>query len=193
VARELHDGISQLIVSAKFAFEAADSDPSPQTKQMTFRRGMERLQEAIQEIRLVSHGLRSPLLDNLGLPVALTELTREFSERTGLDVECNVSEPSVTIPEHIATALYRIAQEALSNIERHAAARRVVLSLVVRRGFAVLSVVDNGRGFVHDDNHSGKSSGLGLRNMRERARALNGRLSVASSSKGTTILVRVIL
>ncbi|AMO93212.1 histidine kinase-, DNA gyrase B-, and HSP90-like ATPase family protein [Collimonas fungivorans] len=193
VARELHDGISQLIVSAKFAFESANTDPSPETKQLTFQRGMDRLHQAIQEIRLVSHALRSPLLDDLGLSVALTELCREFAERTGLEIKCKVPEDETTVPEHVAIALYRVTQEALSNIDRHAAATRALISFTVERGFAVLSIADNGRGIDHSEVCTGKRPGLGLRNMRERVSAFNGRVSIASSEKGTTILVRVML
>lgn len=193
VARELHDGISQLIVSAKFAFESAYTDPSPETKELTFQRGLERLHQAIQEIRLVSHDLRSSLLDDLGLSVALTELSREFAERTGLEVECKVPDAETAMPEHVTIALYRVAQEAMNNIERHAAATRVHISFAVQRGFGVLSIADNGRGIDQSKVNTGNRSGLGLRNMRERVRALNGRVSIASSDRGTTILVRVML
>jgi two-component system, NarL family, sensor kinase len=141
-------------------------------------------------VRRISHDLRPGLLDDLGLSAALEALTSSFSERTGIAVDLKtVAFKNVLLPE-ARTALYRVAQEALTNIERHAQASEVRIVLTSSGGGAQLLIEDNGRGFADRDG-KGRSGGLGLRNMQERMEHFGGSLDVRTSPRGTTLRARL--
>lgn len=186
-ARELHDGINQLMVSVKFRIELArDKLQSHETKaDIELSKGSDVLNQAIQEVRRLSHDLRPILLDDLGLESALHSLLDEFSERTGLKVLVHLDLPQQRLPDDIEITLYRITQEALTNIERHAQAKTVVLSLWKAEGMIWVEIKDDGQGFLKHD-HPG--DGIGLLNMRERTELLSGQFSVRSKpGSGTRI------
>jgi two-component system NarL family sensor kinase len=189
IARELHDGISQWLVSVKLLLESAiarlgtSTGPVPET----LARAHGRLNGALGEIRRISHGLRPTMLDDLGLPAALSELAREAGDLTGVVVSVDISGVPVALNDTAKTVLFRIAQEALTNVERHAAAQEVQLGLSYSRSGVELWVADDGVGFdaaqVHQDPHRG----LGLRNMRERLDSVGGELLVTSADGETRI------
>jgi signal transduction histidine kinase len=134
--------------------------------------------------------LRPKALDDFGLVAALERLSSTFAEATGIRVELEASVGDERLPAELETTLYRIVQEALTNIVKHARARNVSI-LVVRRDGSVNAVVeDDGEGF---DPDAIRADGLGLLGMRERAALIDGRLSVESSSggAGTTVAVEV--
>lgn len=186
VARELHDGISQMLVGVRYALElsrrrvgmgdarAADS----------LGKGIDGLGGAISEVRRISRDLRPGVLDDLGLGPALKSLTDNFATRTGIAVTFETVVFRNRLDEEARIALYRIAQEALTNIERHAEATTVDASLKGQRNGAVLLITDNGQGF-----RSARSTrGLGLRNMQERIEQLGGTMRITSDrGQGTTI------
>lgn len=189
VARELHDGISQLLVSAKYQFElaqhqveAGDGDPRD-----ALDRGVGRIVNAISEVRRISHALHPILLDRLGVSAALGELARDFSERTSIPVRTRLPQEMPKVSFAAALTLFRIAQESLTNIERHAGATRASMRLEVDAAEARLRITDNGCGF--DPGGVQARDGMGLRNIRERVDHLRGEVSLASSSRGTTIYV----
>lgn len=189
ISRELHDGISQWLVSVKLLLESAiarmgtPTGPVPET----LARAHGRLNGALGEIRRISHGLRPTMLDDLGLPAALTELAREAGEMSGIDVFMHVSGKPVALNDMAKTVLFRIAQEALTNVERHAEAQQVQLDLGFTRSGVQLRVADDGMGFdpaqVHQDPHRG----FGLRNMRERLASVGGQLEIVSANGETRI------
>jgi two-component system NarL family sensor kinase len=189
IARELHDGISQWLVSVKLLLESAiarmgtGTGPVPET----LARAHGRLNGALGEIRRISHGLRPTMLDDLGLPAALSELAREAGDLTGVDVRIDVAGAPIALNDTAKTVLFRIAQEALTNVERHAAAQQIEVGLRYTRSGVQLWVADDGVGFdpaqVHQDPHRG----LGLRNMRERLDSVGGELTVASEAGETRI------
>jgi two-component system NarL family sensor kinase len=193
ISRELHDGVTQLLVSVKFIFESAlarvDGDRSLLAQ--TLERGLVRLNDVLRETRSISHALRPALLDDLGLASALEHIAREFSERTGIAVNVKAAARDNRLPEATATALFRIAQECLNNVEQHAHARHVDINLERDRQQATLSVSDDGRGFdiAFVEQHARK--GIGLSNMRERLDALGGTLTIRSGSEGTAIVAQV--
>jgi two-component system NarL family sensor kinase len=197
VSRELHDGISQLLVSIKFQFELAQhqleqADPAATA---SMARGLDGLSEAIGEVRQISHNLRPSILDTLGLSAAVEQLCQEFQRRTGIAVRVEQLDPALDPALGLeryqgsakAVALFRIAQEALTNIERHAEASEVTLSLSRQGNRVLLSLSDNGRGCPPSVWQT--SPGIGLRNIRERVEHLAGDFEWQSTAGHTRLSV----
>lgn len=198
VSRELHDGISQTIAAARFSLETAQlkqQNNVDSTKEMD--RAMEFIRKIMGEIRAISHRLHPGLLEDYGLGAALEELGRDFSQRTGIDVKVERLSIRNILPTEVKTALYRIAQESLTNIERHANASKVALTLKLIPSWLVLEIIDNGQGFNYQrydkstDKKTKAHQGIGLRNIKERLSFYQGNLTVNSESNGTTVLARI--
>ena len=189
VSRELHDGISQLLVSIKFQFELASHELASgnPNAQATLDRGTERLAGAIGEVRRISHDLHPSLLDTLGLSAAIGQLVAEFEQRSGLKMLYSNGLGESDPDDSVAVALFRVLQEALANIERHAAAQSVHISLDGDDASVRLRVRDDGVGFNPRHLDSIKGGGIGLRNIRERVEHFGGRFSLLSESGGTEL------
>lgn len=191
VARELHDGVSQWLVSVKYVFETAldrARQGRPQDEVAgSLAGGLERLREVLGEVRRISHDLRPALLDDLGLARALEHLATEWSERSGIAVDMQLDR-RVELPDAVATALFRVAQEALGNVERHAQAGGVRLELAVddTRGLR-FEVADDGSGFDVERAQHAPREGHGLTNMRERIETLGGHFTLRSGASGTVL------
>ena len=181
VSRELHDGISQLLVSIKFQFELATHvlETGRDNGLSILREATERLGGAIGEVRSISHDLRSSLLDTLGLPAAIGQLAAEFEKRSGLPVHYESNLFDFDLIDGAAVALFRIAQEGLTNIERHAQASNVSITLQGSAKALRLILVDDGIGF-NVTRIERLHSGIGLRNIRERVEHFGGRLDLHS-------------
>ncbi|MBB3102800.1 cache domain-containing protein [Azomonas macrocytogenes] len=188
ISRELHDGISQLLVSIKFQFELASHElDAAQAKGLeTLRRAIERLGGAIGEVRRISHDLHPSLLDTLGLSAAIGQLAAEFEQRCGLTVLYRDDLHAVQLPDGVAVALFRIVQEALTNIERHAMASTAHIDLGQVAGAVQLEIEDDGIGF-NPRQIEQIQGGIGLRNMRERVEHFGGTFSLASTPGCTRI------
>lgn len=192
VARDLHDGLSQLLVSVKYHLELAKERAAAGRDDAAEQlgKGLQGLGTAIAEIRSISHNLRPALLDDLGLPAALRQLLDEFRARTGIVVDAEIGEADLSADPAGATTLYRIAQEALTNIERHADAGHVRLALAGDGRGLRLTIADDGRGFdTARIDHPGSGGGIGLRNMRERIEHHGGQFAVASAPGRTELAV----
>ena len=201
LSRELHDGISQVLVSIKLALEAARErlrqrhadDPQALAHiDAPLGGALERLNLALGEVRRISHNLRPTLLDDLGLPAALEHLAREFAApgkdgEPPLSVRVTTKGVPVRLPEAHATALFRVAQEALTNVLRHARAHRADVALAYGARDLRLTISDDGAGFDYGEVHHDPQRGIGLRNMRERMAALSGTLNLRSGPRGTTL------
>jgi len=185
VARELHDGISQILVGARYALDLTGKRIASGDARAgeSLKKGLASLTTAIQEVRRISRDLRPGALDDLGLGPALKTLTDEFSERTNIQSELETVVFRNRLDEDAKIALFRIAQEALTNIERHSDATHVNIRLFGHRGGATLRIRDNGSGF----GKSKASGGLGLRNMQERVEQLGGTFRILSSAEGTVV------
>ncbi len=187
VARELHDGISQMLVGVRYALEltrrklGSDSAVSD-----TLNRGIDGLGSTIQEVRRISRDLRPGVLDDLGLGPALQSLTDDFQTRTGIATEFETVVFRNRLDEEARIALYRIAQEALTNIERHAEAKNVQVVLKGSRNGGMLRIADDGIGMLWPRADRDQSTGLGLRNMQERIEQLGGTLRIMSTRTGQT-------
>lgn len=185
VARELHDSISQLLVGVRYALELARHRlrVGDRGAIANLDTGLSGLGNAIAEVRRISHDLRPGQLDDLGLGPALKSLCEEFGRRTGLAVSFQTVPFSNRLGDEAKIALYRIAQEALTNIERHAAARRVSVEVFGHRAGATLRIEDDGCGLPDLARRSG---GLGLRNMQERMDHLGGSFTIRPGRGGGT-------
>jgi signal transduction histidine kinase len=191
IARDLHDDIVQRLVVVEFDIEQFHQSLPPEVRALTAS-SCEALHASIGEIaadlRDVSHQLHPSVLDDLGLPAALRRLADDFEQRH--EMACRVSTRRVPerIPAHIALALYRIAQEALRNVSRHAGPAAVHIFLLGGPGRLDLSISDNGCGF---DQEKGRK-GLGLVSMAQRAELVGGTLDLRTGKQlGTRIRVRV--
>ncbi len=189
VARELHDGISQILVGVRYALELAQRRLKAGDGRAgeSLARGIEHLKGAIREVRRISHALRPGVLDDLGLGPALQTLTEDFQRRTGIHCTLQTVVFRNRLDEEARIALYRIAQEALTNIERHSGASEVKIELYGHKRGATLRISDNGRGFEGGAHGQGSGNGLGLRNMQERIEQIGGTLRVLSSRSGLAI------
>ncbi len=187
VARELHDGISQMLVGVRYALELTrrklSHDPASTT---SLNKGIDGLGSTIQEVRRISRDLRPGVLDDLGLGPALQALTDDFSARTGIETSFETVVFRNRLDQEARIALYRVAQEALTNIERHAQAKSVFMALKGHRTGAMLRITDNGVGMVWPRPSRRHTSGLGLRNMQERIEQLDGTLRILSARTGKT-------
>ncbi|MEH6836391.1 MULTISPECIES: cache domain-containing protein [Falsihalocynthiibacter] len=192
VARELHDSISQILVGVRYALELTrrrmnNGDPDAAD---SLDKGVSHLNGAIQEVRRISRDLRPGMLDDLGLGPALQSLIKDFSLRTGIKTQIETAVFRNRLDQESKIALYRIAQEALTNIERHAGATHVSLRVGGHKNGASLVISDNGQG-IPEARKDRVENGIGLRNMQERVDQLDGTFMMNSTSDGTTIEVQV--
>ncbi|WP_133649899.1 cache domain-containing protein [Paraburkholderia flava] len=198
LSRELHDGIGQMMVSVKLLLESAiahleRSDVRIPAAQTALSTSLTRLGDTLREVRRISHALRPAMLDDLGLAAALEQLTRELSGEAGIEIAFSQTGHANAAPmtDAVNIVLFRIAQEALTNVVRHSLATRATLSLDVSADAVTLSMADNGRGFDVTDAFAGPRGGVGLRNMRERLERLAGTLSLMSQAGHTILTARV--
>ncbi|SIS82368.1 two-component system, NarL family, sensor kinase [Neptunomonas antarctica] len=191
-ARELHDGINQLMVSVKFRVELAINKMKKGdcSAAVDLEKGMDVLNQAIQEVRLISHDLRPSLLDDMGLTSALRSLLHEYEARTGIIVETELNFPEERLPDDIEITLYRVIQEALTNVDKHSGADEVRLKTWVQGRYAWVTLKDNGEGF--DVVNQVQSNGIGLRNMHDRIELLSGEFVLTSDiGHGTQLRVKL--
>jgi len=190
IARELHDGVGQILSGVKYSLEALPGKLKLRGRAAAkvLKVGAS-LEQAIAELRRVSQNLMPSELVDLGLIPALRALCREFGERSGIYVTVR-SGPADVDPE-LALTLYRIAQEALHNIGKHSKASMAVVDVELGSGHIVLSVIDNGAGFK-SGAPAAIRRGMGQESMSQRAASVGGVLSIHSApGEGTTLSVRI--
>jgi signal transduction histidine kinase len=189
IAREIHDGLGHTLVAQTIQinntllFWESNND-----KALTFLKQAKELgAEALLEIRRSLSLLRSNPLQGQSLKSAIEKLLTDFHQTTGIEPSCKIDVPH-TLPTEVNTALYRIVQESLTNICKHAQATSVTVRLLARTGMIHLSIEDNGKGF----NPTQNTTGFGLQGMRERAVALGAQLNL-QSQLGTGCCISVSL
>jgi two-component system NarL family sensor kinase len=191
LARELHDGISQNLIGVRYAIDLASRKVASRAEDAAraIDRGAEALNGAIKEVRRLSHDLRPRALDDLGLTPALKALCDNFSERTGIETRLEALPFKNMLKPEASTALYRVAQEALNNVERHSGATRVDIRIWSVGGRVRMTISDNGNGFDETIAEGKKAlgGGLGLRNMQERLAHFGGLLLIKTTSAGTIL------
>ena len=196
VARELHDGVNQLIASVKMRLGRVETQLAAQNPAAyeIVSRCSRLLVQALAENRRIAYDLRPGDLDELGLAATCKHFCAEFQARTTLRVKSQVPRHWSRLSPTVELNLFRIVQEALTNVEKHAQAKTVWLRLAVKGDVASLTIRDDGCGFVPNTLKVArkKRSGLGLTNMRERAASVGGTCELVSvPQKGTQIIVRV--
>jgi len=196
LSRELHDRVGQNLTALKINLDILQTALASQGNGEVRARVEDSaalLESTMDTIENVMSELRPPMLDDHGLAAALDWHARNFSRRTGIAVAVRAREPALRPALQVEIALFRIAQEALNNVAKHARAHRVEIALDHANGECVMSVQDDGIGFDGVEDASDKAKpGLGMVTMRERAQAVGGRFEVqALSGRGTQLTVRV--
>ncbi|HCE09158.1 MAG TPA: histidine kinase [Oxalobacteraceae bacterium] len=192
LSRDLHDGISQGIFSIRLQVEsgiAKLADPAcMRAAHVAFERAAAQLNEILGEVRRISHDLRPAILDDLGLAVALDHLAKEFSDDSSMQVKFETSGSTDGLSAMAITVLFRIAQESLTNIKRHAEASLVTMRLAGSKRHVELAIDDNGGGFDVQHITLHPRRGIGLRNMYERVEAIGGQIRLRSTiGQGTQV------
>ena len=196
ISRELHDRMGQQLAALMMGLKRLDGESyGRQAALATLQQLQELTDQLSKEAHTLAWGLRPPALDELGLHTALYNYIEEWAERSRVPVDFHSSGFEVgRLPLAHETALYRIAQEALTNVLKHSGADRVSFILELRGGYVLVVVEDNGKGFEVEAamGASGKEYRLGLLGMRERAALLGGTLNIESApGAGTSIFVRI--
>ena len=197
LGRELHDSLAQsvLAVNLNLAQAAQSSDSLSERGRRALAEARRLLQEMSREIRTLSYLLHPPLLDELGLVSAIKQYAEGFSERGGIALELQLQTGFGRLPQEAETALFRIVQESLTNIQRHSGSQTAAIHLRGDSTCVNLEVSDRGRGMdqnaIERGNGSGSRLGVGILGMRERMIQLGGKLEIESSSSGTTVRVSI--
>jgi two-component system sensor histidine kinase UhpB len=179
IAVELHDEVGQTLTGVLLLLEQV-AGQIPAERRGVFTEAQEATRKSVDEVRRIAQELRPELLEHLGLVSALKSLATSFTERAGLELEWDFALELPSLTPEVELAVYRIAQESLTNVARHAEASHVWLSLQPGRDTIILRVVDNGRGL----NGRPGSGGGGLRGMRERAVLAGAALAIKEAKTG---------
>lgn len=192
IARELHDELGQALTALKMDAAAIAGELDPAQARLRKRaEGMKQLIDAtVASVRRISADLRPVMLDNLGLAPTLEWLAQDFSGRTGIQVDLNIPEEHLGVSGDAATAVFRIVQESLTNVARHAGASQVSVEVLQNNGGVVVRVCDNGKGIAEQDARKARS--FGLLGMRERAYVLGGDFTIGRAPQGGTQIEAVI-
>ena len=193
IGRELHDVLAQSVMAVNLDLAQVARSSVPLDKQakkaLSEARGV--LGEMSREIRTLSYLMHPPVLDELGLASAIQEYATGFSERSGITLELDIQSGFGRLPQEAETALFRIVQESLANIQRHSGSRTARIRLCAVDSSIELQVSDQGRGMhrltAERGNGVGTRLGVGILGMRERMTQLGGRLEVESTPSGTTV------
>ena len=191
IARELHDSVGQFLVGLKINLSQMENGSRVNSAKL-LRETLDLTDYALQEVRTISHLLHPPLLEELGFVSAARWYVDEYGKRSQVQVSVRIEESIGRLPREIEIALFRVLQESLTNVYRHAAAESVDISIARREGLVVLTVADNGKGIPHEvlsRFDSGAAPGIGLAGMRERLAEFGGRMNVHSSSAGSVVEV----
>ena len=192
IAREVHDELGQALTGLKLdmSWLAARLGRNAKPVQAKVKTMVDHIDETIQTVRRIATELRPGILDSLGLVAALEWQANEFQSRTGIPCNVVAAVDDSQLQQQFATVFFRIYQETLTNIIRHAKATRVDVRLAEESGALVLTVQDNGRGISEEEIANTRS--IGLVGMRERAMLIGGEITLQGTpGKGTTMTLRV--
>lgn len=188
IARELHDGLGQNLTAAKMI---ADSFLKREPNQQKITDLSAILNEALSSTRSISYLLHPPLVDELGFVAAARSYLEGFSSRSGVQVTCDLPQNGERLPRDLELTLFRVLQEALTNIQRHSKSPTAQVQFKADEKFASLRIQDHGIGLPQrlqqNSSENGTSVGVGLAGMRERVRERDGQFEIRSDSQGTCI------
>lgn len=189
LSRELHDGIGQYLIAIKMKLESLLYIDEHEIKKHISNIRAD-FDKTVEEIRRISTNLMPSVLEAFGIVYALRNLCVETSEQTGIKINLYFKGDLESIDMTIKTYLFRITQEAVSNLVRHSNASTVDLRLTRMGNEVFFSITDNGRGFLSEKLN--KLSGHGIKNMRDRVNLLNGTIDIKSAEgKGTLIMIKI--
>ena len=188
ISREIHDDIGGALTAVKLDLAWVGRHATDEVMQRHIQSAMEMLQHALGASQRIMLNLRPPILDQ-GLVAAVQWLATSFERRTGTRVLVRRSAEVIEVPRDLQLVAYRTAQEALTNVAKHAQASSVQIDLSDREGFLTLEVSDNGRGL--DAQALRKAKSFGLLGLKERAAKVDGWLDVSSSPRGTSVILSV--
>lgn len=194
LAREIHDTLAQGFISIVTHLEAAEENLPPGSKpaERHLVRAKRSARENLVEARRLVAALRPEILESSSLPEALQRVTNRWSEETGISANLETTGDYEQLPQDLQVTLLRVAQEALSNVRRHANARQVTLTLSYLEDLIVLDLQDDGTGFDAATSTNDSEGSFGLQAMRERVERLGGQLLIESApGEGTTLAVQV--
>lgn len=188
IARELHDSLGQYLTAAKINLDVLARTSGDGTY---LREAQQLIDRAISDTRTLSHLLHPPLLDEAGFTSAARWYVEGFGKRSGIRTALEIPDGFDRLPSEVETALFRILQEALTNVHRHSGSRSVEVRLTRDSTLVVLAIQDHGKGIPQDTldrfKKSGTNVGVGLAGMRERIKELGGTFHLESSAKGTLL------
>ena len=195
ISRDLHDDINQRLALLAMDIEAVGRQLSSSSDDVG--RAIQEIQDRVVElsdvVRHLAYQLHPSILDDLGLPIALQRLVDDFTARSRIRGSFGHRDVPAAVPQEIASCLYRVAQESLSNVARHASASQVDVELTRSQSELIVTITDNGVGFDSEQSLNG-SHGLGLIGMKERVALVHGELLVSSAvGKGTRVQVAVLV
>jgi len=192
LGRELHDGLAQTVLAINLSLAQARQSirPTDEIAARALEKTRHLTQQISREIRTLSYLLHPPLLDDLGLVSALKEYAQGFSDRSGIDTQLFLLSSFDRLPQPVETALFRIVQEALTNIQRHSGSPTAKIRLRLENSVVTLEIIDFGRGMTLPSRDSGSDDprlGVGIPGMRERMALFGGSLDIFSDNHGTTV------
>ena len=191
IAREIHDGLGQELAAAKMILDGIlGRDTSPAMRQASAE-ASQMVDRAIQQVRSISHLLHPPLLDEVGLISALRWFLEGLTERSGIKIRLEVDSPDLgRLKSELETAIFRIVQEALTNMFRHSGARNGSVRILEKAGNIIVTVSDDGKGIGEDVSQlRPESVGVGIGGMRQRVSELGGTLRLTNANPGTIVEV----
>ncbi len=197
IARELHDDTGQTLTLLLVRLKLLESGAASEERQAEIAELRALVSAAIDRVRRLALDLRPPALDHLGLAASIRSLVRQLKETTPLAISLELPEVPIALSPERAIAVYRIVQEALTNILKHAEASRAWVKLALDDGCLIVQIRDDGRGFQplaleRGRKHDADGRGLGLFGMEERAHLAGGQMQIESQpGRGTTVLVTI--
>ena len=192
IARELHDSLGQYLTSLKINLDLLSRTANEKRKAALLSECLQMAEQSLKETRTISHLLHPPLLDEAGLESAIRWYVDGFGQRSGINVNLDVPPDLGRFRRDVETALFRVVQESLTNVHRHAQASIIDIRIDVDIEQVWLEVKDNGKGIPEERLHaveSGSGNGIGLAGMKQRVRELGGDLKILSSKAGTSLRI----
>lgn len=198
VSRELHDGVNQLLVAAKYRMDNSQQEHDEIQRQRELNASKDAMEHAIVELRRISRDLRPPQLDDLGLVAGIEAYINDLQSRTNLELLFEHDIDAIKMAAEVETTLYRVVQEALHNVEKHAQAQGADVIIQREGHLLILTISDDGKGIAYEYLKSKRKSSpfvddhMGLQNMKERVQAIGGTLLVSSvEGQGTEVRVNL--
>jgi len=194
ISRELHDGLGQDLTAVKMILGGLvqPNQLKDSTENKTIAEVLSMMDSAIEQVRTMSHLLHPPLLDEMGLLSALRWYTEGFAKRSGVETVLDVPKNFPRLEPEIEMAIFKIVQESLTNVFRHAEAKRAVVQLEERDGSALISIEDNGKGIGGgaEELHP-NSYGIGVIGIKQRAAEYDGQVTLRNTGSGTRVEVKI--